>query len=676
MYLWAIKTNNFKVIKMSSECFENKNMLNYICSFLNLKAIISFSSCNRTIKSLLDPSANSVINYIMYLYTSEKYFIFDKNESNIKEERNKIMEKSWNSSVNWKLYLTSMSNHFSIYPDPKISNMVSDFFKIHLYLSDLRKENYNLEYSYSSIHLICSYDINFRNTCIDNFYGHYIDNDYINNKGKNCQKIEILREGLPFEHELKNFYDAYNEITSNKINECIINIINNYDFEKLETIFDNIEKNRNIKIKINKIIYFILWINKCLIKCSVYTYETIYRYANDYNEKTFLLEFSNKCDEYTNASLLINKRFDNINIIMNFINLYIMNKNDNSNKFSLYELSRKILKKNVFDKLFANLELKTSFIIKKYYLEKFEKNDQIKENKKEKKQKEDNDDAIMDYDDFCETNNTSVYNMEESDEEEEYDRNNDNKVVIDKILNSVLDLSINKNNANAINHSQIKLSEEYEKIENLLNSKLCENLQKKLEEEGDKISKNYEILESFLKYHKRKRFSRVDNTNSLKIINRTRKKLLQSTFKIMCDYILPKIMNDFNSRLKINNNERKLYIDYNEILNKVNYQGDLSDFNQSKKRKIEEKVQEEINNIKSRLYERNINGYDVNDTNKLVNEYMDNDGIEIVLLVKKMIYFYFKELEFYEEKDQKVYNSLTNIKNNEKISMDEIIQKN
>jgi hypothetical protein len=144
----------------------------------------------------------------------------------------------------------------------------------------------------------------------------------------------------------------------------------------------------------------------------------------------------------------------------------------------------------------------------------------------------------------------------------------------------------------------------------------------------------------------------------------------------MCDYILPKIMNDFNSRLKINNNERKLYIDYNEIVNKVNYQGDLSDFNQSKKRKIEEKVQEEINNIKSRLYERNINGYDVNDTNKLVNEYMDNDGIEIVLLVKKMIYFYFKELEFYEEKDQKVYNSLTNIKNNEKISMDEIIQKN
>ena len=659
---------------MSVECFENKNMLNYICSFLNLKEITLLSSCNRTISALLDPSNNSVINYIMYLYTSEKYFIFDTKESNIKEERNKIMENSWRSSVNWKLYLTSMSNHFSIYPDQKIANTVSDFLKIHLYLADLRKENSNLEYSYSSMHLIFSYDINFRDTCKDNFYSHYIDNDYINNKGQNCKQIEILREGLPFEYELKNFYDVYNEINSNEAYECMINNIINYDYEKLEIIFDNIEKIRNIKI--NKIIYFILWINKCLIKCSIYTYESIAKYVNNSDEKQFLLEFSNKCDEYTNASLLINKRFDNINIIMNHINMYMMNNNDNSNKFSLYELSRKILKKNVFDKLFENLKIKTSLLIKKYYLDKFEKNDQIKEDKKEKEQKEDNDD-VMDCDDFCETNDTSVDNMEENNEEE-YDRNNNNKVVIDKIFNSVLDININKNNANAINHSQIKLDIEYEKIENLLNSKLCESLQKKLDEEGEKFSKIYEILENSLKYNKRQSFSRIDNKNSLKIINRTRKMLLQSTFKIMCEFMLPKIINDFSSRLKINNNERKLYLNCNEMINKVNYQGDLSDFNQSTKMKIEGKVQEEINNIKSRLYERNINGYDVKETNDLVNEYMDNDGIEIVLLIKKMIYFYFKELEFYEEKDQKVYNSLTNTKNNENISisMDEIIQRN
>ena len=324
-------------------------------------------------------------------------------------------------------------------------------------------------------------------------------------------------------------------------------------------------------------------------------------------------------------------------------------------------------KKNVFEKLSDTLSLKTSLLIKKYYSDKFEKNDQIKEDKEIQDQKEYNDDE-MDYDELCETNDTDEMDME-------YDISKDNKALMDKIINSVLDININKNNANAINHSQIKLSTEYEKMENLMGAKLCETLQKKLEEK-ENISEIYEILENFLKNNKKQHFCFDDNQNSLNMINRTKKIMLQNTFKTMCGYILPKIINDFSSRLRLNNNERKLYINYNELVNKVDYQCDLSDFNQNKRMKIEGKVQEEINNIKSCLYERNINGYDVNDTIKLVNEYMDNDGIEIVLLVKKMIYFYFRESEFYEEKDQLVYNSLANIRNNEKFSMDEIIMKN
>ncbi len=134
--------------------------------------------------------------------------------------------------------------------------------------------------------------------------------------------------------------------------------------------------------------------------------------------------------------------------------------------------------------------------------------------------------------------------------------------------------------------------------------------------------------------------------------------MLQDTFKTINGFLLQKLIKDFSSRIRINNNERKLYIKDNEI--RVDYKCDLTDFNREKIMKIEEKVQKEINNIKTCLYERNINGYNVNDTLKLVNEYIDNDGIEIVLFVKKMIYFYFKELEFYEEKDQKVFNTLTN----------------
>ena len=72
----------------------------------------------------------------------------------------------------------------------------------------------------------------------------------------------------------------------------------------------------------------------------------------------------------------------------------------------------------------------------------------------------------MNYDELDDTNDTSE-NMEESKNEF------DNKALIEKTINTILDINIDRNNANAINHSQIKLSAEYEKIEGLLNSKLC-----------------------------------------------------------------------------------------------------------------------------------------------------------------------------------------------------------
>ena len=652
---------------MSSQCFYNKHMLTNICSYITPKEIILFSSCNKTINDNLNPSNNSVINNIMYYHVSQTIFEFDEEESNTKKERKNVMENSWKSSVNWNLYLNQISKLFKLYPDPKISKSVFDFFKIHLYLSDLRKENNNLEYSFSSSHMLFSYDANFRETCKRNYYEKYINNNYIINKGKNCKQIQVLKEKLPFENNLKNFYDEYNEMKSNKEYKSVINNIINYDFETLEKIYDNLEQNNNNN-KINRIIYFILWVNKCLITHCIYTYETIVRFVNSSDEKPFLVNYTNKYDEYTNVSLLINSNYDNVNIIMNYVNKYLMNNNENSTKFSLYELARKIFKKNVFDKISETIYEKTSLLLKEYYKNKFDENNKNVENNKDKEQNEDCDDYEMDYEELDDTNDTSE-NMEERKNELVIDI----KALIEKTINTILDINIDRNNANAINHSQIKLSTEYEKIEGLLNSKLCEIIQKKLNEE-EKDSEIFEILEKSLKNEKKNYFSFFYNKDSLKIINRTKKNLLTSTFKIMCGNLLQKLIKDFASRLRTNNNERKLYIKSNEI--EVDYKCDLSDFSQEKIMKIEGKVKEEINNIKTRLYERNINGYNINDTFNLVNQYIDNDGIEIVLLVKKMIYFYFKELEFYEEKDQKVFNLLTNKENLGEKTLNEMILKN
>ena len=123
-------------------------------------------------------------------------------------------------------------------------------------------------------------------------------------------------------------------------------------------------------------------------------------------------------------------------------------------------------------------------------------------------------------------------------------------------------------------------------------------------------------------------------------------------------------MKDFSERLQPNMNGRTLNIAYNELLNKKTYNCDFSDLSRDQIMSIERKVQNEINNLKTCLYQNNINGYSVDETNKLVNEYIENDGIEVVLLMKRMIYFYYREFQICEDKNQRVYEILTH-KNNE-----------
>ena len=125
--------------------------------------------------------------------------------------------------------------------------------------------------------------------------------------------------------------------------------------------------------------------------------------------------------------------------------------------------------------------------------------------------------------------------------------------------------------------------------------------------------------------------------------------------------ILSQLCNDFN--LHINQKEdgnRTLVLSNDEKLNNKKYNYDLSDFSRQKRMKIEEKVENAIKDVKTFLLGKNINGYDMQETQRLIDEYMEKDEIECVLLIKKMIYFYNKECFIYDDKDQKVFNILTN----------------
>lgn len=259
---------------MNTKIFGNIYLLTKISNYLNPNEIISFSACNKTISEHLNPSNNRVINNIFYNHVGEQCFETDYEFENInKKKRDNILDNSWNSNINWKLYLSNIFQHFKIYPDKKISTMVLDSFKSHLYLPDLRKENNNLEFAYSSLHQIDCYDRMFKESCNYNFYGNYINNNYIINHGNGCE-IKILKKGSPFENELKQFINIYDEIIANNEYKYVINSIISYDFEKMEEIYENSKKNRN---QINNIIFFILWANKSFIMYCNYLYDNIHR---------------------------------------------------------------------------------------------------------------------------------------------------------------------------------------------------------------------------------------------------------------------------------------------------------------------------------------------------------------------------------------------------------------
>ena len=642
------------------KCFKTKYLMTYISTFLTPFEIKKLLSCNKDLRTVLNPSTNSTINIIFYNYVHNHFFEIDEYDVlHSKKNRNYLFEDSWKSSINWNLYLNQILGHFQMFPDKNITKRVIKYLKIHLYLSDLRKENCFLEFSDSSIHLLISYDIISKDVFTYNYYGKFINDDYINNHGNGCE-IKILKENLFFERELKNFITIYNEVISNAEVRNLITFIINYELDKMGKFYEIII-NSKMNNNINYILYFILWCSNTFIFYCNEIIESINRYENDEDEINYLNEYVTKYNNYVNAALLINSNFRNINIIINFLNILIIKINKDG-MFSLYELSRKIFDKIVFSKISEKIIIKTSILFNKYLIGETDKTG--KNNKIEKIDKMD-----IDKED---TSDTSI-NMDDSLCEVKIEQNYP-KSTIEYVVNSVLDNSINKNNANAICHSNVILNEVYEELETSLlkelNGFICDYLNK-----NNSVEKLFQILEKLFKIETISRNSFYYSNNEFNFINRTNKKFINEIHKILFSHILKILSCDFKAHLEIKDNKRILKISDSEFLNNKENISDLSDLPIKKIIAVENKVKDELNNIKILLCQENMMEYGDNEINQLVEKYMDNNGIELVLLAKKMLYHNFKENELCRQRDEKIYSILSDkLNENEFQFMKDIIK--
>ena len=643
---------------------DNTHLLTRICLYLEPKDIISFLESNKSIKSKLNPSVNSITNKIFENYVSRSIFTLDEDDDetiNYAYDEKELLENHWNSKINWKSFLCQIYHHFKNYPNKEISQKVLNYFKTHIYMLDLRKENYILEYKHSSIHQVICYDQKFNEKFIYNHYNKYINNKYLTCQNGRPSEIKILKKRLPFEDELLNFKNIYDEFAFNDEYKNILKMIISYDIENLNMVYEEMKKNSN-KNKMNNIFYFILWSSYCFFLYTIYIYETIMRFEDEKDETEFLNQFTKNYSEYINTALMMNSNFQNLNIIINFLNKYLIENNqENKNsknkkvKFSLYDLYLKIYQKQIFQKLAKKVNSKASLLLRKIL-------EELMESKKNKNKEDD-----MDINDTIRTTDNTPYNSE--DEMENWSEMEDNDLsfeletskneLLSNVTNSFLDMGINKDNSLGINHTCIKLGEEYNQYEEMIINEI-KNFIKINIEKGKEIPEIFEAIKKSLQCNRRNKIFRI-NSNNLELINKTKKLLLENSYKMLVPIILKYLENDFNSHLKYDQNTQKriLCMDQIEIKNFKDYEYDLSEFSEKKRIKIEEKVEEEIKNIKSRLYEQNINGFDVNETIELVNKYMDNNDINLILLARKMIYFYYGELEAFAENDKQIENILT-----------------
>ena len=583
----------------------NKNLLTNIIKFSNFDDIISLKKSNKSIKYKLNATKNEKMNQIL-LYqflnkfrSEEEYEIYDNQEEiifdigiNFEEEMKKI------KALEEKMKLL----------DKNIIKSLDFIYKYHIYLPDLKKNNKILEFNNSSIYMDKLYDYKRCQQWEKNFYGKQINEEYFYDFTGN-KKIKPLREKLYYENELINLKEFFNEVKGNDANKKIFNeLILTFNYEEIINKFEHSSENE-LK-KMNPIFYFVLFNTTYFKSFLINTFSSIFRYKDSYKYEQFLKEFINQHNKVLNVILFINNSFNNINLIINYTNKFL---NKNNKAFSLMNLYLKMYKETVFDKLINSVLEK----FENYLMEQGSNIFEINTGK--------NNDCEMVIDNFEE--DEEQYSDDDSNEEK------DDLVLIKDIIeqlgNCLLDMELDENNINNINSSKLKLGQIYSNFEDVLIKVIKTNIENNLKKNNN-AQDIFERIKFLIEADKNPK--RIIS-NNIKIINKTKKKILEVISNIFAVYTTQRfnVFNAFN-----------IY---------DNYQEDYSDFSEESEKRIKERIEYEISKIKNILIK---NYENLESAEKMVDKYIKDNGDNMIVLAKRLIYFYSKEIQFYEVNDKRI----------------------
>ena len=665
--------------------YQNKNYLNIIINYLNIKEILYFSMCCKTLKENLDPNNNPFVNILFYLAMQKEFFDFD-NSLYFKDKKN----LSGNYIIfkgNWKHFLNQLYINFNVCIDEKIRKKIKDFFRLHIFLPGLRKECLIIEYPNYTMLQVRNYDISINQIYVYNFYSKYVTPEYILDPYNNERKIAILKEKMIYEDCLINFKQLFNDFIKNKEYINFINNIVNYSHKYIEELFPNLmEKNNifNTNAQNSKIINFIIWACNSIKLYSQINYEYINDLSTIENEHQILTQYIKKKNEIISVALLIDAQFDNINIIVNLLSIYknifddykeksskvkrlsfgslhLFNLNEKdaqeyknkiifSPKFSLYNLFEKIIHFYYIDKL-SHIRAKFPIVVKNYFKEVFnppENEEPMKINElnldlnKEEGKSENIVEEIHDNDIVKEKK--KVINKVKDIKDTE-------KFLVQNFINSELDDVINSKNIYGIMHTKFIIDQQYiNNCENVLINLFEEQIIKSIKGNMP-LNKCYEIIDKITRSEGN---DKVVNKNkeTLKVIRRTKIKLMQKGYLTIFNFLIKAIEKDFEAHIKINQDNQK-YIHLSEYEKfKSQENGINTDISL---KKDEEKIKNLVNGEYQKLFEHLIKIFNIPQSEAyLVNDYINCTKIDYAFLINKFFWNYYRQLEIYEERDNRI----------------------
>ena len=638
--------------------FQVENIATNVSSYLS-KELLFLSSVNKELYyTKLNPVHNSIVNtHYRDLVFKEIYFN-DLDDEEKAKNKDEFLDDYKITNNNWKKIFIDLNHLYYDYDFIVKKNYSKDVFyrfKLHIYLPFVRKSNKILENKESSLHQYYCYDFN-DNKRIYTYYDKYLDLENNGFKGQNSKNF-LFRKNLTFENEFLGINELIHNVQGNNDFKLLIEKIINYDYVSIDKQYYNNKTN-------NEVFDFIIWLNHSAILFSKFLYSFINIHCYEpKNKNELIIEYTKAQNDFVNFSLSINEFFSNINIIINYLYRFIKDKTKSYNDFSIYKMFFNIMKKELYDKLQKNLILDFKNLVEQYCKELLDFVDNKRTSSFVSNAKTDCGD------DFAEDEELDLI-IDELPLENEENKEMTKIEIINNFMACITDLSIDERNALCINHSNIKMDDNYQIYEKILIEVFVNEINNCINKEKKPIENIYSVFTNILSI---KHQDDIKENKGFNFINRTKKILFDAIFSCLKRNIFLIIENEFLGYFQnINTNNKQNTIENIKIINNENLKKLIDELNKEEKLKIDNTYNDLLNKMKNEFETKtNINcksNNNIVNSKEAIDNYFETKNDNFILL-KTILCNYYLEDKLYADINSRIkyllkIDSYNNISNN------------